>query len=263
MNIIALLLVSAFAQTNCPVKITEAPAKYFIFASDSAGHGLNSAKIKSLVAKYGQNVVIGGDTGDDAFPHLMAVAKSAGVRRHFYVEGPKGPTGDRFSPDEWRRLVAAAAALGIDANTKAGMRQWNTWGWKKHTRNEILGYAQQGYDSVEIDNMDRAIGIGDSPSGMVAFLEEQQAWMAQNHVATKLLLKNQSEDMLTAIVAAVKAGKVDRNMLADFHISEQDTGNRAAQAKLSREIGIQTLNSNNTYDYDAQGVYGIKECAGN
>src|SRR5262249_9121252 len=97
-------------------------------------------------------------------------------------------------------------------------------------------------------------------SGMVNFLIEQQAWLAANHLKVKLVLKNQDEDMLGEVVKAVLTGRINRNTLGDFHISESDSGDRSVQRALSKKIGIQTLDSDNTYDYDAIGSYKITEC---
>lgn len=289
----------AFAkgETGCPVEIeAPGPVDFFTFASDSRGEGraistppIHPQSIVELARRFQGNVIVGGDPSDGRdkkdpdptsegwiFLENMAAAKTAGLKRHVYLEGPKGPTGSNgFQSDEWLRLVNAAKKYGIDANTKEGMEQWNTSGWKEFTNEQILHYDRQGFETFEIDNLGRAIGIGESSEGLIAYLKEFSEWKKLHKVKMKLVLKNQSETNLIDIAAEVLSknpGHLDRALFADFAISERSEDNPSDQEQKEQEetwknqiaagklMGIQVLPSKNTYDYDATGEYQVEEC---
>ena len=47
-------------------------------------------------------------------------------------------------------------------------------------------------------------------------------------------------------------------MFSEFHISERGSGDRKRQEALSSQIGIRTVASNDTFNYDAFGEFGLK-----
>ncbi len=230
------------------------PINYFEFASDSR---ITPARVYDLAKKYDKNVMIGADSGNADSNATMAAAKSAGVFRHIYLEGPGGVTGNQgIAPDELERIKAGARYAGIDTSDVHWRQKWNQAGWKVYTRHQIKDlYAD--YDSYEIDNLYN--GIGDSDAALLAFLKEQQAWAKSNGVKATILLKNVESSQWPLIINAVKAGELSRAGLTDFCISEEDfsAAEKRKQAAAAASIGIQQLDSASTYSYAARGEYRV------
>jgi hypothetical protein len=226
------------------------PAKYFMFASA----GVPAKKVREAADKYGR-IMVGFDSGNVPDSTLKA-ARQCGAELEVYVEGPGGPTGDAWLPDEAARIKVAAQSVGVDTSRpqKAWMKDWNDWGWKGFTFKQLEGYLHRGYSAAEIDNLYRA--LGDDPEAYVRFYIEYAALQVAGKLP-RLILKNQSEDQLRALVAAVQKGDLPRSMFAEFHISEKGTGDRKKQNELSSRIGIRTVPSNDTYNYDAYGEFGL------
>lgn len=230
------------------------PVRYFEFASNTQ---VPPARIRQLVGIYGANIMIGGDPSHEDFSRTMQAAAAAGVKRHVYLEGPGGPTGSGgVAPDELERMKRGARFAGIDTGNPGWIREWNAWGWKVWTRHQIKEiYA--GFQSYEIDNLYRA--IGDSAAGLVRFLKEQQAWMRSSGVRATIVLKNVEPGQWPVLVEAVRAGQLSREIFSDFHISEEDynAAQKSRQRAYSASIGVQTLDSLNTYSYAAKGEYRV------
>jgi hypothetical protein len=226
------------------------PAKYFMFASA----GVPAKKVREAADKYGR-IMVGFDSGNVPDSTLKA-ARQCGAELEVYVEGPGGPTGDAWLPDEAARIKVAAQSVGVDTARpqKTWMKDWNDWGWKGFTFKQLEGYLHKGYSAAEIDNLYRA--LGDDPGAYVRFYTEYAALQVAGKLP-RLILKNQSEDQLKALVAAVQKGDLPRSMFAEFHISEKGTGDRKKQNELSSRIGIRTVPSNDTYNYDAYGEFGL------
>jgi hypothetical protein len=202
------------------------PANYFMFASA----GVSAKKIREAADRYGR-IMVGFDSGNVPEASMRA-ARQANAELEIYVEGPGGPTGNAWLPDEAARIKIAAASVGVDTTKtqSAWMKEWNDWGWKEFTFKQLESYLHKGYSSGEIDNLYRS--LGDEPEAYVGFYAEY----AQRQVAgrlPRLVLKNQSEAQLEAIVKAVDAGELPRSMFSDFHISEKGTGDRKKQNQLS------------------------------
>ncbi len=231
-----------------------APIAYFDFASDSR---ITPARVRELAEKYKKNVMIGADSGNSDSKATMAAAKSAGVFRHIYLEGPGGVTGNRgIAPDELARMKAGARYAGIDTSNADWKKKWNQFGWKVYTRHQIKDiYAD--YDSYEIDNLYN--GIGESGPALLAFLKEQQAWAKANGIKATIMLKNVESGQWPLIVNAVRSGELSRDGLTDFCISEEDFRSREKrqQAAAAASVGIQQLDSASTYSYAARGEYRV------
>lgn len=227
------------------------PANYFMFASA----GVSAKKIREAADKYGR-IMVGFDSGNAPQASLNA-ARDVGAELEVYVEGPGGPTGNAWLPDEAARIKVAAASVGVDTSKsqQSWMKEWNDWGWKEYTFKQLENYLHKGYSAGEIDNLYRA--LDDEPDAYVSFYGEY----AQRQVAgrlPRLVLKNQSEAQLEALVDAVQKGDIPRSMFAEFHISEKGTGDRKKQNELTSRIGIRTVPSNDTYNYDAYGEFGLE-----
>ncbi len=226
------------------------PAEYFLFASD----GISPKEIRNARARY-ERIMVGFDAGNITDAALRA-AKAAGAELEIYVEGPGGPTGDHWSPDERKRIKAAAESVGIDTHQNNWMREWDRVGWKTFTFRQLEGFLHAGYSAGEIDNLDRV--LGDGPDKTLAFYKEYAALHAASRLP-RLVIKNLSETKLTHLVAAIEQRTLPRAMFSEFHISEKGSGNRPKQDALSSRIAIRTVPSDNTYHYDARGEYGLDE----
>lgn len=260
----------------CPAS----PMRYMLFASDYRKAGYDVAYVEGIVKRYGKNVIVGRDQGSTQRGMQDAVvrAKALGARLEVYLEGPGGPTGDKYwLKDEYERIRAAAKSLcGLNLKgtqtpqgvliDEASMQKWNRDCWKVFMRKQVTEYAAQGYTAYEIDNLYRAetstgVQLWRSDA-LIQFLQEQQRWHRSAGLARmQLVLKNMSPDNLRALAAATRDGRVPRGMLCDFHIWEEGSWNRKDRAQvlqLSAAIGIQTLISTDTYNYQAEGPYTLK-----
>src|SRR5262249_55782430 len=158
----------------------------------------------------------GADSGNDGAKAYMAAAKTAGLFRHIYLEGPGGVTGNSgIAPDELARMKAGAKYAGIDTSKADWRKEWNKTGWKIYTRHQIKDLYGD-YDSYEIDNLYN--GIGDTAANLLAFLKEQQAWAKENNIKATIMLKNIESSQWPLIVKAVQSGELRRDGLTDFCI---------------------------------------------
>ncbi len=242
----------------------QTPVGYFTFASDA--NIVLRQDLSSVVGRVGSNFMVGGDSGypfvSQEFVRVMRKADSFGAKKHVYLEGPGGPTGSGgIAGDECQRMIERARRVGIpiDRNNCSSsakwIRTWNSTGWWDSTILEIQHFHDRyAISSVEIDNLYRA-GV-ESAGSVVRFLQRFQTAMAAKNLPVTLLLKNIDVDGLNAIKSAIEAGQVQRAYLTDFAISEEDfRSNWPAIKRASKRIGIVTLTSSNTYNYQAKGYW--------
>jgi hypothetical protein len=65
---------------------------------------------------------------------------------------------------------------------------------------------------------------------------------------------------MTAVVEAMKSSVLPRRMFADFHIFEcGNTDEWKPVDDISKTLGIRTVPSRDTYNYDAKGMFGLNE----
>lgn len=226
------------------------PADYFLFAS----RGVSAKQVRDAAEKY-DRIMVGFDAGNipDA---TMKAARDAGAELEIYVEGPGGPTGNSWSPDESARVKKAAASVGVNTKKNGWMKDWDAWAWKAFTFKQLEAYKEDGFTAAEIDNLGRVLGEGVDP--LIEFFGEYAEKCMAGRLP-RLIMKNISEDQMQAVVAAVKDGRLPRAMFAEFHISERGSGDRKEQDRLSSMIGIRTVASNDTYNYDAFGEFGLNQ----
>lgn len=255
------------------------PPAYFAFASPTDGRrtflgeggalsaqerqlGLAAREIDAVVARHGRNVLIGFDQSelDKGSTPPLQTARALGVRLHAYTGGPSGETAGAWTDEEARAVIRQAAQQGItvrnprDAND-AGMRAWNSWGWRRHTYAQLERYKRSGVESAEVDNLANDPNIRESAAGLVAFYGEYgRRW--QQGTLPRLLPKNLSLSQWNAVAAAVRSGSLPRGMFADFAIAERGTSQRDAGAAVARTLGITQLASNDTKNYAAFGRFG-------
>ena len=226
------------------------PADYFLFAS----RGVSAKQVRDAAQKY-DRIMVGFDSGNIPDAALKA-AREVGAELEIYVEGPGGPTGDAWSPDESARVKKAAASVGVSTKKGAWMKDWDAWGWKAFTFKQLEAFREDGYSAAEIDNLGRVLGDGVGP--LMAFFSEYAERCLAGRLP-RLVMKNITETQLAAVVDAVKGGRLPRSMFSEFHISETGSGDRAEQDRLSSMIGIRTVASNDTFNYDAFGEFGLMQ----
>lgn len=226
------------------------PADYFLFAS----RGVSAKQVRDAADKYGR-IMVGFDSGNIPDAALKA-ARDVGAELEIYVEGPGGPTGDAWSPDESARVKKAAASVGVNTRKTGWMKDWDAWGWKAFTFKQLEAFKENGYSAAEIDNLGRVLGEDVGP--LLAFFGEYAERCLVGRLP-RLVMKNITEEQMTAVVDAVKNGRLPRAMFSEFHISETGSGDRAEQDRLSSMIGIRTVASNDTYNYDAFGEFGLAQ----
>lgn len=243
------------------------PPAYFLFASD-IGNGtkaISVQKVERAISQYGKNILVGVDSGcveDGEAAAIIETTRKVGARLHIYLEGPGGVTGEQWTADELARIKVRATAEGIDTGVplRDWMAIWNREGWKTFTYKQLRAYKALGFESAEIDNL--ANGIAKDPENVkpaeyLEFFKLYRQWFEKGDVP-RLMLKNLSEDELDALIDAVNEGHLPREMFADFHIAETDSGDKRKQAAQSARIGIKTVFSGDTEHYSAFGVYDIQ-----
>lgn len=239
---------------------TSSGSSYFYFSS---GHDalsvLDTPQSKSLIGKY-SNVVAGidagGDTGSSALSDRMQKMRSYGWRLHVYLEGPGGPTGRSWSPDECIR-VHSAAQLYVSVpvppgdqcrdDSAAWMKEWNDTGFFRQLQSQLRDLQALGVESVEVDNLYRA-GYGDGGKPLSEFVTRFMNGKTTDN-SIRLLLKNVSSPAeLDAVLAASP-----RSAIADFMILEEDLkGQWCAIRAAGNKYGIVTAFSWDTADYHAE-----------
>ncbi len=238
-----------------PVNGRPTPAAYFMFASKT----LSVAAIRAAKKKYGR-VLVGFDAGgipmagevdNDSF----AVARDLGAELEIYVEGPGGKTGDAWDLGEEARVKAAAKTIGIDTREKGWRsKHWDTEGWKTFTFHQLAYYRGIGFNAGEIDNLDRVIK---GPQALVAFYREYGDRQLAGELP-QLVMKNISATDMTAVVDALQNSVLSRRMFSDFHIFECGKTDEWKEVDdISKTVGIRTVPSTDTYNYDAKGTFGL------
>jgi hypothetical protein len=244
-----------------------APLQYFSFASDPSI--VLRQNYSGIAREFGGNFMLGGDAGypnvGSEFVQIMNKAKSFGAKKHVYLEGPGGPTGDSgIAGDECDRMMARAQGVGIPldrrncSNGSSWIRKWNATGWWVSTIKEIKYFnTKYGATSFEIDNLYRA-GV-ESSSSVLAFLKRFQAAKVANKLDVTLMLKNLTVDDLALLKRDIDSGRADRllrSTVTDFMISEEGfSGEWSAIGRAAKAIGVKMLKSTNTNNYQARGYY--------
>jgi hypothetical protein len=163
---------------------SDIPPEAFLFESDSARHDYMG---RILQVPDGANVLVGADPSDNpidtTYLKLQQTAHERGLKFHVYLQGPGGPTGNDWSDDEWRSVVNAAKAAGIQLDLAAGpkspqnslgMFKWNLWGWEHDMKTQLRHHLEkaredgiaEGIYSIELDNLWRVPYIGQDDDGL-------------------------------------------------------------------------------------------------
>lgn len=264
--------------------------RFFEFASPSEKveahrNGISAARIRELVRLHGNNIVIGFDMGKTKFDsrlrgvytHEQALAQTElarnsamleaynearrlGVRLHAYLGGPGGPTGSRITDGEMEHMRTSAGLVGIDTSRSNWMNEWNDWGWKKAAQEQLKVIKQLGFESYELDNLERDARIraprdadtAMKTSGLIDLYRETAKWDG----SLRLMMKNLEVENLQGVEQAMNSGLLNRRNFADFHISEENNRSRwPAIERASARIGIQLARSHDTYNYATTQAY--------
>lgn len=238
------------------------PLSRFFFNSNK---GIPPKKIESIIKKYGKNVLIGVDPGENDVPSEIAkpsldYLKFNNIPNHIYLVGPGMMS---WSQQERNQIKRFAKSIGINTNKDNWHKEWISWGWKNKV-NQQFNYYYTNYNaySCEIDNLDSA--IGNDPDKTIKYFLELKNDLQKQSIKTKLHLKNLDENQLKAVISNVKDLSLD--FLCEYATFEKGTGNVKKQLELCASIGIQAitpingLNDTNNYGVIDSGIaYNIKK----
>ena len=232
------------------------PAAYFMFACSPP---LTPAAIRQAHNEHGR-ILVGFDSNiipltSEITNASYKAAREAQAELEIYVEGPGGPTGTDWLPDELERVEKAARSVGIDTHAHKDWLEkiWNASGWKTYTFRQLEAYKKLGFNAAEIDNLYRAITTTD---GLIAFYKEYAALYAAGRLP-QLIMKNLSPDDLTRVVNGIHTNELPRTMFSEFHINESSTGESTMKLdRISSAVGIRTVVSTDTRNYRAKGDFG-------
>ena len=233
---------------------------YFYFSSEhDAFTVIDTAQAKAALANY-TNVIAGIDAGGDTtskdFLSRAQKLRAQGNRLHVYLEGPGGPTGTSWSPDECLR-IQNAAKIYVSKPVPVGdscqddnadwMKEWNQTGFFKQLQQQLSDLQLLGVESVEVDNLYRA-GYANDLKPLSEFIIRFNKGKAANN-PIKLLLKNiGSPAELDALMAASP-----RTAIADNMILEEDLKNQwCGLQSTAKKYGIATAFSWSTFEYHAE-----------
>ena len=182
----------------------------FFFNSNK---GISSKKIDSIVSKYGTNILIGCDPGENDTPSDVATPqldylKQLKIPTHIYFVGPGMLS---WSQQERNQIKRFAKSVGIDINNSNWHKEWISYGWEQKTLQQFEWYYNN-YNcySMEIDNLDSV--FEDKQDKLIPWLLEFKDKLASKKIKTKLMLKNLSTDQINNLFS--------NRLRAILHIAE-------------------------------------------
>jgi chitosanase len=134
--------------------------------------------------------------------------------------------------------------------TTAILPLWNAVVWWRATRDKLKTYKANGFKAAEIDHLDQLFDLDTEAGivGLLGFLEDRYRPGHRAGELPDLIMKNLNASALAAVKAAIDAGRLQRDMFADFHIFEINTAESSDVALIRDEIatasaafGIQTI----------------------
>lgn len=221
---------NTFPSLNSP------PKRYFF----NANKGISPKQINNLVNKYGNNILIGVDPGENDTPSDVAkpsldCLKNLKIPAHIYCVGPGMMS---WSQQERNQIKRYAKSVGIDISKNDWHKEWLAHGWEKKTLQQFKWY-NDNYNaySMEIDNLDAV--FEKKQDALIPWFIQLKKNLRNANVKTKLMLKNLSDDQLHDLIDA----NADLNLefLCGFAMFEKGTGNPRTQIKLCESIGIQAI----------------------
>lgn len=188
--------------------------------------------IRSIVKKYGTNILIGGDPGWSEFSLAMKAAKSAGAKRHVYLVGPGM---EEWSNEEAEEIKKNARSVGIDTTEDDWKPRWFNHGFILKCEEWFTTYNAEGFYSAEIDNLDAS--FNNDPMMLINFYQHMFDFFIRNHIKTKIMVKNLSENELRTLISVPKL----HSILCEFGMFEAGSGDPKEQTRLAALCGIQAV----------------------
>lgn len=203
-----------------------------------SGTQFTKQDVKGFVDMYGPAILIGGDPGwGEDYGNAMAAVEHYGAFKHVYLTGP-GMW--EWSPEERTEIKAAAKSVGIDVSKTNWKDEWyKKGGWEKKVYEWFKNFNAAGFYSAEIDNLDAV--LDQDPEKYIEFITRFEVFQRKNKIQTKLMVKNLSEKQLEALI---DYGPRD-DLLCEFGMFENGTGNPAKQLSLAAKLGIQAVTPKN------------------
>jgi hypothetical protein len=189
--------------------------------------------IDSIVQKYGQNILIGGDPGhSEEFERAMSHVDKRGALKHVYLVGPGMM---EWSKEEAAEIKANARSIGIDVRRKTWKDEWFTSGWITKCEEWFTTYGAMNFYSAEIDNIDAA--LKNDPMKLLNFYNHLMDFCIRNSIKMKLMVKNLSEEELKILETTPRL----QSFLCEFGMFEAGSGDPKKQTKLAASLGIQAV----------------------
>jgi len=191
------------------------------------------SEIRSMVKKHGSNILIGGDPGyGEDFEKAMLVVNRLGAKRHVYLVGPGM---ESWSKEEAAEIKTNARSIGIDTSDENWKTEWYQHGFILKCEEWFTTYNAQGFYSAEIDNLD--VAFDNDPMKLINFYQHMHDFFIRNHILTKIMVKNLSENELRTLVTIKKL----HSILCEFGMFEAGSGDPKEQTRLAALCGIQAV----------------------
>jgi hypothetical protein len=227
------------------------PLSRFFFNSNN---GISPKKINTIINKYGSNVLIGVDPGENDTPSDVAkisldYLKLNNIPTYIYLVGPGMM---KWSQQERNQIKRYAKSVGINVSNDNWHSEWIKWGWKQKVLQQF-NYYSTNYNaySCEIDNLDSVINPDKDPDKIIKYFLELKYNLLKQNIKTKLHLKNLSNKQLIKVLESSE--KLSFDFLCEYATFEKGTGDARLQLKLCKQIGIQAITPfnglNSTYNY--------------
>jgi len=195
----------------------------------------NDNDVAEYVAKYGKNILIGGDPGHGTdFEEAMRAVDRHGALKHVYLVGPGMMS---WSQEERDQIRSHARSVGIDTSKTGWHDLWFDWGWKRKQEKEFVYFDKKGFYSGEIDNVDGPIDQ-ENVAKYVAYVKELFKFFEANKLKIKLAVKNLSEDQLKGLE---DAGLGCHKYLAPYGLFEKGSGNPKEQIRLAAKLCVKAV----------------------
>jgi hypothetical protein len=245
------------AEMRQKMKGTEtAPNKFFFDATKP----YSKKEIDDLVAKHGNNILLGSNPENEGHRASMDYAKSKGVKTSDYLIGRGEPLagydgkGQRFPSDasEINKNIKHPV-FGPQGTTREA---WDKGDWKKWNFEKMKEASEQGRYAAEVDS------FNEQDIDQVQVLKEYQQFAEKNNVSTKWILKNMSPGQWKAIEGEIAKFEKDPTtginpkILAPFAVSEESQSKKEKETvrELMKKRGISLGDTHNTDKYLSKGI---------
>lgn len=176
----------------------------------NTGRAYTENEVKSMVDKYGKNLVIGAnmDTPDE-YARVQELAKKYGIKAHGYSMGrgaPQDSWGNNF-PKEQKEVQRRASERGISLD------KWYSGGWLDYEMDRLKSLGDRAPSQVEFDNLNDAKNIEEE-------LLRYDRFRKESGIGTRIVPKNFTEREYTAYNNLVQQKKISPDILVPLNIVE-------------------------------------------